>query len=589
MPQQKPAARDSSLYYEAGLTTMSMPESWVRAAMVVRINTLMRGNSAVRLQVLQSVEKLLQNDIVPFIPLHGSISASGDLSPLSYIAGAIEGNPDVYVWTGPSTNRILVASNEVLEASGIELVRFGPKEGLGILNGTAFSVGVAALAMYEANNLALMAQILTAMGVEALTGSTESFEPFIAAVRPHPGQSEAARNIAKALHGSKLVQEARDEDTRSLRQDRYALRTASQWLGPSLEDLRLATEQLETELNSTTDNPLIDADSRRIFHGGNFQAASVTSSTEKTRLALQMIGKLIFAQSSELLDTKINNGLPPNLALDEPSLSYTLKGVDINMAAYMAELGFLANPVSSHVQSAEMGNQSLNSMALVSARYTHKAIDIVTMMTSAYLYSLCQAVDLRALHEIYLTALRPKFDEITANYLKQATKCIEVKRWQDAIWSAFKEKLALTVTEDSDIRFMETARALQPILLDIMASSTQSPDSGLRSNTPAVTMIQDCTDRLATSARDIFVQSRVSYAKQPDASPFLGAAASSMYNFVRKELSIPLHKGIVDYPVAAGRDSKLDVKQLNTGSWVSKIYTATRDGRVAKMLRNCIG
>lgn len=588
MLRQKAETGNSSLHYEVGLATMSMPESWVRAAMVVRINALIKGDSAVRLQVLQSLEKLLQNDIVPFVPLHGSISASGDLSPLSYIAGALEGNPDVYVWTGSSTNRTLVASNEVLEATGIEPIRFGPKEGLGILNGTAFSVGVAALAMYEANNLAVMAQILTAMGVEALTGSTESFEPFIAAVRPHPGQSEAASNIARALRGSKLVQEARDEDTRSLRQDRYPLRTASQWLGPSLEDLRLATEQLETELNSTTDNPLIDAESKRIFHGGNFQAASVTSSTEKTRLALQMIGKLIFAQSSELLDTKMNNGLPPNLALDEPSLSYTLKGVDINMAAYMAELGFLANPVSSHIQSAEMGNQSLNSMALVSARYTHKAIDIVTMMMSAYLYSLCQAVDLRALHEIYLAALRPKFDEITANYLKQAATCTEAKQWQNIIWSAFKENLALTVTEDSATRFMDTARALQPILLDILASSAQPPGGGLCSNTSAVTMIQDCTDRLATSARDIFVQSRVSYAKQPDASAFLGAAANSMYTFVRKELSIPLHKGIVDYPVAPGRDSKLNVKQLNTGSWVSKIYTAMRDGKVAKVLRNCI-
>jgi len=274
---------DSSLSYEEGLEAMSMPESWVRGAMLVRINALIRGHSAVRQSVIETLAKLLRNNIVPFVPLHGSISASGDLSPLSYIAGAIEGNPDVYVWTGPKGSRKLTRASECLKSFTIEPILFGPKESLGILNGTAFSAAVAGLAMHDANNLALLAQVLTAMGVEALTGSTESFDPFISSIRPHRGQNEVAKNISVALIGSRLVQESRDRDSRSLRQDRYALRTASQWLGPGTEDLLLATEQVETELNSTTDNPSIDVESQQTFHGGNFQAASMTSSTEKTR------------------------------------------------------------------------------------------------------------------------------------------------------------------------------------------------------------------------------------------------------------------------------------------------------------------
>jgi phenylalanine ammonia-lyase len=345
------------------LATLSIPEAWVRGAMLVRCNSLLRGHSAVRFSVIEALVKLLQNDIVPLVPLRGSVSASGDLCPLSYIAGTLEGNPDVYVWSGKYTERKLIPANVALHELNITPVSFGPKEVLGILNGTAVSAAVAALAQHEADNLAVLSQVLTAMGVEALLGTVESFDPFIAAVRPHRGQVEVARNILSLLKGSKL---ARNEESDGkvgeghLRQDRYALRTASQWIGPQLEDLILAREQLEVELNSTTDNPLFDVSTRKAHHGGNFQAVAVTSSTEKTRLVLQMIGKLLFAQSTELLDTRLNNGLPPNLAADEPSLSYTFKGVDINMAAYMSELAFLANPVSSHVQSAEMSNQAVN-------------------------------------------------------------------------------------------------------------------------------------------------------------------------------------------------------------------------------------
>ena len=185
--------------------------------------------------------------------------------------------------------------------------------------------------------------------------------------------STLRRTILQFLQGSQLAQgfDHSIESNQSkgpLAQDRYALRTASQWLGPQLEDLLLAHEQVTTELNSTTDNPLIDVEGHTTHHGGNFQAASITSAMEKTRLSLQMVGKLLFAQCSELINPLMNNGLPPNLVADEPSLSYTMKGVDIGMAAYMSELAFLANPVSSHVQSAEMHNQALNSLALISGR-----------------------------------------------------------------------------------------------------------------------------------------------------------------------------------------------------------------------------
>lgn len=237
--------------------------------------------------------------------------------------------------------------------------------------------------------------------IPALRGSVDNYHPFIAAARPHPGQIEAAANITRFLQGSSLSgSHESGSRAKGLYQDRYALRTSTQWIGPYIEDLRLAAAQLEIELNSTTDNPLIDVQGQRIHHGGNFQATSVTSAIEKTRLALQMFGKLLFAQSTEVINPMLNGNLPPNLSFDDPNTSFTFKGVDINMAAYMSELAFLANPVSSHVQTAEMNNQAVNSLALISTRYTDSAVELVSLMCAAHLYTLCQALDLQALHEL---------------------------------------------------------------------------------------------------------------------------------------------------------------------------------------------
>lgn len=228
-------------------------------------------------------------------------------------------------------------TNTRVQLVGANVTTLGPKEGLGLVNGTAASAALAALAMFEANNLAVLTQALTAMACEALLGNSESFHPFIAEVRPHEGQIESARNIFTLLQGSHLAQGIMDKKNRKqsgLIQNRYALRSAPQWIGPQLEDLMLANRQVQTELNSSCDNPLVDRRTEDIYYGANFQATSITSAMEKTRLSLQMFGKLLFSQATEMIDPNLSNGLPTNLVADDPSLSFTMKGVDISMAAY---------------------------------------------------------------------------------------------------------------------------------------------------------------------------------------------------------------------------------------------------------------
>ncbi len=271
------------------------------------------------------------------------------------------------------------------------------------------SAGVASLALHDAHCLAVLSQVLAAMGVEDLSGSAEGFDSFLAGVRPHPGQIEAAGKIFGFVQGSQLLQSDDAADDGSLRQDLYAIRTTSQWVGPQLENLLLAHKQIVIECNSTNDNPIIDAAGGRVLHGGDFQAMAITSAMEKTRASLQIVGRMLFSQCTELINSALNNGLSPNLTADEPSLSFPIKVVDVIIAALQSEQGFLSNPVASHVQTAETSNQSLNSLALVSARYTHTALDVLSQLSANYLFALCQALDLRAMNHLFLSTLEPRF------------------------------------------------------------------------------------------------------------------------------------------------------------------------------------
>ena len=390
----------SSLPLNDPLAATCMPESWARASMIIRLNSLSGGASGIRVDIAESLADLLNKDVVPRIPIRGSISASGDLSALAWIGAVMQGKSSATASAGPRNvdgARRVMRADAALEEAGIAPISLHAKEGLAVVNGTAVSAGVAALAAHDSLNLAALSQVLTAMSVEALRGSDESFEPFMAQVRPHPGQVDSARNIKAFLQGSQLLNRHDSQKEATLRQDRYSIRTASQWIGPVLEDFCLAHDQLTIELNSVTDNPLIETATGRVFHGGNFQGRAVTSAAEKLRQGLQSIGRMLFAQCTEMINPTTSWGLPPNLCSDDANDSFLFKGLDVVVAGLTSELGFLANPVGSHVQTAEMGNQSLNSLALVSARYTLEAVDVLSQIASAHLLVLCQALDLRAI------------------------------------------------------------------------------------------------------------------------------------------------------------------------------------------------
>lgn len=562
------------------LGSHAMPVAWVRATMLVRCNHLLRGHSGVRLEIIDAMLKLLQLGLTPIVPLRGSISASGDLMPLSYLVGVLEGNPDIQVHWDRQPEAQIVSTNMALEIAGLEPFILGPKEGLGLINGAAASAAVGALAASEANQLMLLAQTLTGMTCEAMLGNAENYHEFPAKIRPRSGQIEVAANVRNGLLGSRMVETSAGKDhfRQGLFQDRYALRGASQWLGPVVEDLELAVQQITTELNSTQDNPVIDSESREVYFCCNFQAASISMAMEKMRGGLQMVGKLLFSYSSELINPDLSKGLPPNLAVDDPSLSFTMKGVDINMAAYMSELGFLANSVTSHVQSAEMNNQPINSLALISARYTLQAVELVSMMSAAHLYVTCQALDLRLLHETFLDGL----EGVVRSTLLIAFDSMETdaaQRLQTEVIKSLRSSWKVTSREDLSVRIQAFSTAMAPVLL-VHVNDLNAKD--------AISAINSVQKRICEEGQSLFEATRNrTYSGDLNAESSLGPASKALYSFVRRDLGVPFHCGIWEHPTtdaqaAAGMPQR---PRKTIGSWISIIYESIRDGRIRQPLR----
>ena len=373
----------------------TFPTELVRAVMLVRANSLSLGFSGIRPTTVQLLVDMLNEDIVPVVPKRGSVSASGDLMPTSYIAACMMGRPDARV----VVDGVETAAPAAFQRARLSHVKFQAKEALAVVNAASFASSLGACVLFDANVAVLLTQVATALAVESLEGRVESFHPTIGRCLPHAGLREVAVNLTKLLDGSRLaVQELsmeQKDETNRLKQDRYCLRSAPQWLAPVVETMQESMRRITTETNSANDNPLIDHVNDAILHCGNFQGISSTVAMDQARQALQLCGKLIFSQMEEIVNVKLSNGLPPNLAGGDYNVDFGFKGTDIAMASYMAELDVLTNPVTNHVVSAEMHNQSVNSLGLLSARKTNEALEVLQMMLANMLCCEMQAVDLR--------------------------------------------------------------------------------------------------------------------------------------------------------------------------------------------------
>lgn len=358
-----------------------------RAIMAVRINSLAQGFSGVRYQLLQQISQLLEHDILPLIPQEGSVGASGDLTPLSYLAAVLAGERAVYYRGQTQT------ASSVFERLKIAPLTLQPKEGLAIMNGTAVMTALACLAHQRAGYLSRLSTRITSLVVVALQGNAQHFDERLFMVKPHAGQINVAKRIREDLLSDE--QPARND---ARLQDRYALRCAPHIIGVLEDALPWLRQFIENELNSANDNPIIDAEQERVLHGGHFYGGHIAFAMDSLKTAVANLADLMDRQMAQLVDPKFNHGLPANLSGatgEQAILNHGFKAVQIAISAWTAEALKLTMPASVFSRSTECHNQDKVSMGTIAARDCIRIIELTEQVAVAVLLAAVQAVELR--------------------------------------------------------------------------------------------------------------------------------------------------------------------------------------------------
>lgn len=354
------------------------------AIMATRLSSLCQGYSGVRMELLKQIESLVNQDITPLIPEEGSVGASGDLTPLSYLAALLIGERDA-VFKGERRS-----AKEVLAEQGISPIQLRPKEGLAIMNGTAVMTAIACLVYSRVEYLTQLVSRMTAMASIALQGNSNHFDELLFAVKPHPGQNRVATWIRHDLNHHE-----HPRNSKRL-QDRYSIRCAPHIIGVLEDSLPWMRQFIENELNSANDNPIIDGE--HVLHGGHFYGGHIAFVMDSMKNAVANLADMMDRQLALLVDTRFNHGLPANLSGasgHRKEINHGFKAVQIGVSAWTAEALKLTMPASVFSRSTECHNQDKVSMGTIAARDCLRVLQLTEQVAAAELIAVSQGLEIR--------------------------------------------------------------------------------------------------------------------------------------------------------------------------------------------------
>ncbi|HEY9161273.1 MAG TPA: aromatic amino acid ammonia-lyase [Desulfomonilia bacterium] len=360
-----------------------------RAAMMCRIVSLSRGLSGVTINLLKQIAAFLNAGITPVIPSLGSVGASGDLTPLSYLAATLAGKREV-VYKG----KVMESARAITEA-GLKPYIFEPKEPLGILNGTSIMTGIASVVLYRSKKILDAATAATALTVHALKGHADHFHKVITDSKEHPGQISIGKKLRALL--SSTGEHGEISYIEHL-QDPYSIRCVPQILGVVDDTLTWVEKWVVTEINSSNDNPLFDPETGAVLMGGNFYGGHIAFAMDSLKSALAQVADLLDRQLALLVDTRFNRGLPSNLVKVKDQQRFKhhgFKGMQITASALTAEALKNTMPVSSFSRSTESHNQDKVSLGTIAARDALRQCELVSSLVAVHLMASVQSCEIR--------------------------------------------------------------------------------------------------------------------------------------------------------------------------------------------------
>ncbi len=393
-----------------------LPEDEVKACMLARMNTLSLGNSGVHESVVILLKELINRNVTPLIFEHGGVGASGDLVQLAHLALVLIGEGEVF-YQGERKS-----TKEVFEKEGLEPIQVEIREGLALMNGTSVMSGIGIVNAYKANQLTEISLKLSCAINEIVQAYDDHFSEVLNGTKLHAGQQKIAERMRAHLSDSKLIRKRADhlythfeEQEKVFKekvQEYYSLRCIPQILGPVLDTLEYTEKVLENEINSANDNPIINIADQHVYHGGNFHGDYVSLEMDKLKIVVTKLTMLAERQLNYLLNSKINEILPPFVNLGKLGFNFGMQGVQFTATSTTAESQMLSNPMYVHSIPNNNDNQDIVSMGTNAAVICRKVIENAFEVLAIEAITVIQAIEYFHYQDRVSSKTRELYDDI---------------------------------------------------------------------------------------------------------------------------------------------------------------------------------